>query len=98
MRAIGWVALFVAGATWLVPTSMAQAGEKAPPCMTCHKPNDTTIDPELYARSVHHALDCTFCHTEGFDKVPHTSQATDDCVDCHEGPATPPIDFDKIAR
>jgi hypothetical protein len=47
---------------------------------------------------VHHALDCTFCHTEGFDKVPHTSQATDDCVDCHEGPATPPIDFDKIAR
>jgi hypothetical protein len=47
MKALGWVALFVTGATWLVPTGMAQTGERAPPCMTCHKPNNTTIDPEL---------------------------------------------------
>jgi hypothetical protein len=68
--------------------------------MECHKPRDTTIDPAKFARSVHAALDCTACHTEGFNTFPHTSSHAEmpDCIDCHSGPASPPIDFDKIAQ
>jgi len=100
MRAVGSIALLLAGAIWSAAVALAQTGEREPPCMTCHKPRDTTIDPAQFARSVHAALDCTACHTEGFDKFPHaSSRATmPDCIDCHSGPATPPIDFDKIAQ
>ena len=80
--------------------AMAQTGEQEPPCMECHKPRDTTIDPVQFARSVHATLDCTACHTEGFDKFPHASSraAMPDCIDCHSGPVvSPTIDFDEIA-
>jgi len=100
MRAVGSIALLLAGAIWPAAAAMAQTGEREPPCMECHKPRDTTIDPAQFARSVHAALDCTTCHTEGVDTFPHTSTraAMPDCIDCHSGPASPPIDFDKIAQ
>jgi Cytochrome c3 len=100
MRADGSILLFLAGLTWAVPAAMAQASGREPSCMDCHKPRDTTIDPVQFARSVHGALDCTTCHTEGFEKFPHPSSraAMPNCIDCHSGPATPTIDFDKIAE
>ena len=100
MRAVGSIILLLLGAIWSGPAAMAQTGEREPRCMECHKPRETTIDPAQFAKSVHAALDCTACHTEGFDKFPHSgSHATmPDCIDCHSGPASPPIDFDKIAQ
>jgi len=100
MRAVGSILLFLAGLTWAVPAAMAQAAGRGPSCMDCHKPRDTTIDPVQFGHSVHRNLDCATCHTEGFDTFPHkSSRATmPDCIDCHSGPATPPIDFDKIAE
>jgi len=99
MRAVGAILLFLAGVTWTVPAALAQAGGRAPSCMDCHQPRDTTIEPVKFAHSVHRNLDCAACHTEGFETFPHkTSRATmPDCIDCHSGPATPPVDFDKIA-
>ncbi len=99
MRAAGTVVFFLAIALWQVPAVLAQKGEREPPCLECHAPRDTTIDPMQFARSVHGNLDCTFCHTEGVQAFPHASNSAQiaDCIDCHSGPASPPIDFDKIA-
>ncbi len=99
MRAVGKIVCFLAVTILPVTTVLAQKGEPEPPCMECHQPRDTTIDPVQFARSVHATLDCATCHTEGFEKFPHTSTRANmpDCVDCHSGPATPPIDFDEIA-
>ncbi len=69
--------------------------------MECHQPRNTTIDPMQFARSVHASLDCNSCHTQGFNKFPHTSgRATmPDCIDCHAGMVvSPTIDFDKISQ
>jgi len=100
MRAAGTIVLLLSGAILSVQTSMAQTGEQEPPCMECHRPRDTTIDPVRFARSVHAKLDCADCHTEGFSKFPHTSSRAGmpDCIDCHSGSVSPTIDFDRIAQ
>ena len=100
MRAVSTIILFLASTTWIVPAVKAQTSEKSPPCKECHQPRDTTIDLTLFARSVHGDLDCTSCHTDGFDKFPHTSTraAMPDCRDCHTGSVSPTIDFDKITE
>ena len=101
MRTVGSVLLFLAGTIWWVPTVMAQTGGQGPTCMECHKPRDTTIDPVQFARSVHASLDCSSCHSDGFNKFPHTSTraAMPDCIDCHSGSVvSPTIDFDKISQ
>ncbi len=101
MRPVATFVLLLASAIWSVPASMAQTGAQEPPCMECHQPRDTTIDPMLFARSVHASLDCNSCHTEGFNKFPHTSSraAMPDCIDCHAGMVvSPTIDFDKISQ
>ena len=99
MRAVGPIVLFLASVIWSVPTGMAQTSGREPPCMQCHRPSDTTIDPAQFARSVHGILGCTVCHTKGVNQFPHTSSqaAMPDCIDCHRGWRSP-IDFDKIAQ
>jgi hypothetical protein len=97
----GKIPLIVAATLWLAPAVLAQTTPvQGLPCLKCHRPSDTTIDPDRYAHSVHQALDCTVCHTEGFDSFPHKGSRASmpNCVDCHSGPATPPIDFDQIAQ
>src|ERR1700674_3544741 len=84
----------------LVPLAATQTSAPETPCMACHTPNKVALDPARFAASVHGALDCSTCHTDGVNKFPHASirPAMPDCVDCHSGTATPPIDFDKIAQ
>jgi hypothetical protein len=86
VRAIGAIVFFLAAGAWSVPPGMAQTSGPQPPCMQCHKPSDITIDPARLAQSEHGAFDCTFCHTTGFDKFPHTSTRAEirDCIDCHK--------------
>ncbi|HVO26397.1 MAG TPA: hypothetical protein VMW56_22515 [Candidatus Margulisiibacteriota bacterium] len=81
-------------------TTLAQTVEPGQPCMGCHKPRDTMIDPDRYARSVHASLDCTACHADGFGKFPHEAKRADapDCMTCHAGVATPPYDFVHIEQ
>ncbi|MGO9516206.1 MAG: cytochrome c3 family protein [Candidatus Korobacteraceae bacterium] len=101
MRAVGTFVLLLASAIWFAPASVAQKADQAPHCMECHQPRDTTIDPVQFSHSVHATLDCDSCHTEGFNKFPHTSSraAMPDCIDCHSGMVvSPTIDFDKIAQ
>jgi Cytochrome c3 len=76
-----------------------EKGSQEPPCMECHRPRNTIIDPIQFAHSVHGNQQCEDCHSDGVNSFPHSAAAADmpDCVDCHSGPATPPIDFDKIA-
>jgi len=99
MRAIDKIVLSVGGAIWLASAGMAQTSEQEPPCMECHQPSRTTIDPVQFARSVHRRLNCTDCHTEGVGKFPHASVPAQmpDCIDCHADATAPGIDFDKIA-
>ncbi|HTX53076.1 MAG TPA: cytochrome c3 family protein [Candidatus Baltobacteraceae bacterium] len=80
-----------------VPMPQAGAADETP-CIGCHKPTDTTIDPARYAQSVHGQLDCAMCHTEGFSAFPHSGTRTGapDCTACHEGAS--PYDFDGIAK
>ncbi len=89
LRAVGTVAIafLVVSGIWSVPAALAQAGGREPSCMDCHKPNAVTIDPARFARSVHAAFDCSFCHTTGFNKFPHSGNRTQmrDCTDCHRG-------------
>jgi hypothetical protein len=93
-------ALLLAGAIWVLSaTATAQAGgSDEGPCMGCHKPSDTTIDPARYVQSVHGQLDCSMCHTEGFSQFPHsgTRVGAPDCTSCHGGSS--PFDFDGIAK
>ncbi|HVN18800.1 MAG TPA: cytochrome c3 family protein [Terriglobales bacterium] len=101
MRAAGTFVLLIASSIWCVLPSAAQKGEHEPPCMECHQPKDTTIDPVQFSHSVHAALDCGSCHVEGFNKFPHTSTRAGmpDCIDCHSGAViSPTIDFDKISQ
>jgi len=81
-------------------TSLAQTVEPGQPCMGCHKPRDTTIDPDRYAQSVHASLDCPTCHADGFTKFPHEAKRTDapECMTCHSGVDTPPYDFANIEK
>jgi len=73
-------------------------GSDERPCIGCHKPSDTTIDPARYAQSVHGHLDCAMCHVEGFSQFPHSGTRTGapDCTSCHSGSS--PYDFDGIAK
>jgi hypothetical protein len=84
----------------LVPFAATQTSTAETPCLACHAPNKVAIDPAQFAASVHGALDCSTCHTEGVSQFPHARNrpAMPDCVDCHSGTATPPIDFDKIVQ
>ncbi len=86
MRAVVAIMFLLASGMCLVGTGMAQTGGQETPCMQCHKPSDTTIDPARFAQSEHGAFDCTFCHTTGFSKFPHTSTRAEmrDCMDCHK--------------
>jgi hypothetical protein len=79
------------------PCTLAQAANQGSSCMECHRPNHVVIDPDRYERSVHGALDCTTCHSEGVDRFPHTPHPADapDCKDCHSG-TSGSIDFEKI--
>ena len=85
---------------WAIPVSVpAQtAASEGTPCMTCHKPSATTVDPAQYAQSVHGQLDCAICHGEGFSKFPHTDKrlSAPQCTTCHTGSS--PYDFDGIAN
>jgi len=79
-------------------TALAQTVEPGQPCMGCHKPRDTIIDPDRYAQSVHGSLECDTCHADGFAKFPHEAKRTDapECMTCHVGVDTPPYDFVHI--
>jgi len=68
--------------------------------MGCHKPRDTIIDPDRYARSVHASLDCNTCHADGFATFPHQAKRADapECMTCHAGVDTPPYDFVHIQQ
>ena len=93
--------LALASAVLLLGTAtFAQTVEPGQPCMGCHKPRATTIDPDRYALSVHAALDCTTCHADGFGKFPHEAKGGDapDCMTCHAGVDTPPFDFVHIEQ
>lgn len=100
MRGAALIILCLANAIAGAPRAVAQTGGREPPCLECHKPTDTTIDPAQFAKSVHGTLDCTTCHTAGFDKFPHTGSSAQmpDCIGCHSGAVSPAIDFDKIAQ
>jgi len=91
--------LAFAAVSWVTPAVGQTSVAADTPCMSCHTPNKVAIDPAKFAASVHGALDCSTCHTDGMSKFPHASSrpAMPDCVECHNGTATPPIDFDKIA-
>lgn len=86
MRAVAAIVFLLASGICLVSTGMAQTGGQEPACMQCHKPSDIAIDPARFAQSEHGAFDCTFCHTTGFNKFPHTSTRAEmrDCMDCHK--------------
>ena len=79
------------------PCMSAHAINQGSSCMECHRPNHVVIDPDRYERSVHGALDCTTCHSDGVDRFPHRPHPANapDCKDCHSG-ASGSIDFGKI--
>ena len=76
MRAAGAIVLLfflLDSPLWPLPKKVTQATSPEPACMECHKPSSTTIDPAVFAKSVHGGLDCTVCHTDGVSKFPHAS-------------------------
>lgn len=83
----------------LISAAAGQTTGPIAPCLDCHKPSKTTVDPERYLTSVHAQLPCTTCHTGGFEKFPHTAKRADmpDCIDCHTGQTTPVV-FDDVAK
>lgn len=84
----------------LFTPALVHSAEPGQPCMGCHRPRETTIDPDRYAESVHRNVACPACHADGFASFPHEARAAaaPDCMSCHGGVDTAPYDFVHIEK
>lgn len=83
-------------------------------CLACHvganqhmldgKPNQSsssTIDIAKFREADHGKLECSECHTKGFDIFPHRAAKTETCMGCHprkeeHAADDKPYEFDRI--